>query len=96
MTDTPPSPFASRLREWLPALATYDCFPEFSKEVRRFVYHPLGVLTLAALASLLCGLFLHSQGLVLCGGVLAVIALGFGCSPSNACHSGCFERTIRN
>lgn len=76
MTDAPPTTFASRLREWLRALATYDCFPEFSKKVRRFVYHPLGVLTLAALASLLCGLFLHSQGFVLCGGVLAVVALG--------------------
>jgi uncharacterized protein (DUF58 family) len=76
MTETPPSTFASRLREWLRALATYDCFPEFSANVRRFIYHPLGVLTLAALASLLCGLFLHSQGFVLCGGVLAVVALG--------------------
>jgi hypothetical protein len=75
MTDAPPSPFASRLREWLPALATCDCFPEISKEVRRSVYHPLGALTLAAPASLRCGLFLHSQGLVLSGGALAVIAV---------------------
>lgn len=76
MTDAPPATFTSRLSEWLRGLATHDCFPELSNRVRRFVYHPLGVLTLAAAASLLCGLFLHSQGFVLCGGVLAVITLG--------------------
>ena len=63
-------------RRWLHAVATYDFSPQFSARVRRFVYHPLGVLTLAALASLFCGLFLHSQGFVLCGGVLAVVASG--------------------
>ena len=66
----------SRLRGWLHSLATRDFFPEFSAHVRRFAYHPLGVLTLAALVSLLCGLFLHAQGLVMCAGVLAVISLG--------------------
>ena len=66
----------TRLTGELLAAATYDVFPEFSATVRRFVYHPLGVLSLAATASLLCGLFLHSQGFVLCGGVLTVIALG--------------------
>jgi uncharacterized protein (DUF58 family) len=66
----------TRLTGGLRAAATYDVFPEFSAKVRRFVYHPLGVLSLAATVSLLCGLFLHPQGFVLCGGVLAVIALG--------------------
>lgn len=66
----------SRLPHWLRSLATYDFAPRFSAKVRRLVYHPLGVLTLAALASLLCGLFLHVNGFVLCGGVLAVVALG--------------------
>ena len=66
----------SRLRSWVRAFATYDFSPQFSAKVRRLVCHPLGVLTLAALASLLCGLFLHSQGFVLCGGVLAVVTLG--------------------
>lgn len=65
-----------RPRGWLHALATYDCFPRLSARVRTFVYHPLGVLTLAAVAALLCGLFLHAQGFVLCGGVVAVLALG--------------------
>lgn len=70
------TPTTSRLLTWVRALLTYDFSPRFSAKVRRFVYHPLGVLTLAALASLLCGLFLHSQGFVLCGGVLAVVSLG--------------------
>jgi hypothetical protein len=61
MTDTYPS-LPSRLKGWLRAAVTYDCFSEFSKKVRRFVYHPLGVLSLATLASLLCGMFLHPQG----------------------------------
>lgn len=72
----PPALTTSRPRRWLHAVATYDFSPQFSAKVRRFVYHPLGILLLAGGASLLCGLFLHSQGFVLCGGVLAVIALG--------------------
>lgn len=63
-------------RRWLHAVATYDFSPQFSARVRRFVYHPLGILLLAGAASLLCGLFLHAQGFVLCGGVLAIVALG--------------------
>lgn len=65
-----------RLGERLRAVATYDFSPRFSAKVRRLVYNPLGVLLLAGTASLSCGLFLHAQGFVLCGGVLAVIALG--------------------
>lgn len=57
-------------------MASYDVFPEFSAKVRRLFYNPLGVLFLAALAALFCGLFLHPQGFVLFGGVLAVILLG--------------------
>jgi len=57
-------------------VATYDFSPEFSAQVRRVVCHPLGILLLAGVVSLLCGLFLHAQGFVLCSGVLAVIALG--------------------
>jgi uncharacterized protein (DUF58 family) len=65
-----------RMRSWLKEIAHRDVFPEFSARVRRLLYNPLGVLVLAALAALLCGLFLHVQGFVLCGGVAAVIALG--------------------
>jgi uncharacterized protein (DUF58 family) len=38
---------------------------------------PVGILVLAVLAALLCGLFLHPQGFVLAGGVLTVVVLGF-------------------
>jgi uncharacterized protein (DUF58 family) len=65
-----------RISPILRALVSYDVFPQFSAQVRRLFYNPLGVLVLAALAALLCGLFLHPQGFVLCGGVLAVILLG--------------------
>ena len=65
-----------RLRTWFRALVEYDFAPKFSAKVRWFVYHPLGVLTIAAFTSFLCGLFIHSQGFVLSGGVLAVVALG--------------------
>ncbi len=66
----------SRLAVWLRAVATYDVFPEFSAKARRLLYNPLGILILAALAALLCGAFLHAQGFVLFGSVVAVIALG--------------------
>lgn len=58
------------------ALATYDAFPAFSAKVRRLLYNPLGVLILAAFVALLCGLYLHSQGFALLGGLLLVIVLG--------------------
>lgn len=61
---------------WLRRIATYDFSPEFSAKVRRFFFRPLGILLLAAGASLLCGLFLHAQGFVLFGGVVAIVALG--------------------
>jgi uncharacterized protein (DUF58 family) len=65
-----------RLRDRFRSLATYDFAPQFSAKVRRLLYNPLGILLIAASVSLLCGLFLHAQGFVLCGGVLAVVALG--------------------
>ncbi len=76
-----PAPIrSSRWRAWLRALVTYDCFPEFSAKVRRLLYTPLGVLILAALVALVCGLVLHPRVLALCGGLLAVIATGI-CWP---------------
>jgi uncharacterized protein (DUF58 family) len=65
-----------RLRAALGAVATYDVFPAFSARVRRLLYNPLGVLILAALVAILCGLYLHPQGFALLGGLLLVIVLG--------------------
>lgn len=66
----------ARRTHLLRAIATYDFAPQLSARVRRYLYHPLGVLLLAGLVSLACGLFLHAQGFVLCGGVVVVSALG--------------------
>jgi uncharacterized protein (DUF58 family) len=78
-STSPRPPLPNRIGSWLRALATYDLFPTFSARVRRLLYNPLGVLLLAALVALLCGLFLHQHGFVLSGGVLAVIVLGIAC-----------------
>jgi uncharacterized protein (DUF58 family) len=67
-----PGFIGSKLR----ALAAYDMFPVFSAKVRRVLYNPLGVLILAAAAAFLCGLYLHTQGFALLGGLLLVILLG--------------------
>jgi uncharacterized membrane protein YraQ (UPF0718 family) len=69
-------PWWAHVGRGLRGLATYDVFPEFSARVRRLMYNPLGVMSLAALTALLCGLFLHPRGLVLFAGVAAVTALG--------------------
>jgi uncharacterized protein (DUF58 family) len=75
-SHSPRLPWPNRIGSWLRALATYDVFPTFSAKVRRALYNPLGILMLAALVALLCGLFLHKQGFVLLAGILAVIVLG--------------------
>jgi len=62
-------------RMWSKAL-THDFFPDWSARVRRALYHPLGVLVLAAVVAFLCGLFLHAQGFILCGVLVAIISLG--------------------
>jgi|GEM_PF-223026 len=61
---------------FLARILAYDCFPDFSAKVRRFIYHPLGILTLASLSALLCGIFLHTHGLVLFTAILVVLLLG--------------------
>lgn len=66
----------SKLYSFFQVLFSFDCFPNFSAKVRQAVYNPLGILILAAFASLLCGLGLHSQGLVLFAAITAVILLG--------------------
>lgn len=71
-----PTSTRSRLRNCLRRVATYDFSPEFSARVRRVLYNPLGILLAAALVSLACGFFLHAQGFVLAGGIVAVVGLG--------------------
>jgi len=67
-------------KRWLQKAASYDLFPQWSAKVRRFVYTPLGILSMAAVVALLCGLVLHPRVLALCGGLLAVIVVGM-CWP---------------
>jgi hypothetical protein len=38
-------------------VAKYDVFPAFCAKIRLLLYNPLGVLILAALVALLCGLY---------------------------------------
>ncbi|HEV3144542.1 MAG TPA: DUF58 domain-containing protein [Gemmataceae bacterium] len=76
MHDHQRLPALRRLAAGVRALATYDTFPQFSAKARRFLYHPLAVLGVAALVAMLCGFFLHPQGFVLLSGIITVIALG--------------------
>jgi len=64
------------VRRRLLALATYDFFPALTARVRRVAYNPLGVLLGAASVALVCGVFLHAQGFILAGGIVAVVGLG--------------------
>ena len=52
---------------------------DFCPWANRYVYwlkKPLGILIVAAIASLLCGLFVAPQGLVIAGTIAGTIALG--------------------
>jgi uncharacterized protein (DUF58 family) len=68
--------FWGRMRTGWSGLLTRDFFPEISSVIRRCVYHPLGVLVLAALVSAVCGCFLHAQLFVLTAGLIALMACG--------------------
>jgi uncharacterized protein (DUF58 family) len=70
------SPFAAP--RWLARLGEMLTREHFSRYERylRWARKPLTVLALAAIASALCGLFLHPQGFVLSFGLAALIAVG--------------------
>jgi uncharacterized protein (DUF58 family) len=70
------SPFAApRWPSRLGDMLTREYFSRYERHLR-WARKPLTVLTLAAIASSLCGLFLHPQGFVLSFGLAAVIAVG--------------------
>ena len=57
-------------------LLNYDFASRTSQRIRHVFYQPLGVLVVAALVSLACGLFLHAQAFSLGGCLLAIVMLG--------------------
>lgn len=57
-------------------VASYEFCPKLTAKARRLFYNPLGVLILAGSTALLCGIFLHTQGFILFGSAVVVVALG--------------------
>jgi uncharacterized protein (DUF58 family) len=72
---------ARRWAELFKSWANRDFFPEFSARVRRWAYHPLAILVLAAGVAILCGIFLHPRMFALAAGLLGVIVVGV-CWPA--------------
>jgi uncharacterized protein (DUF58 family) len=78
------------LHAWL----THDYFPHTERLLRRVIYNPLGCLAVATGIALLCGRYLHSHALILCWGLVALMALGvvwpwFGlCGVHGSLHFG--------
>ncbi len=62
-------------RTTLVRLLTTDYLPQVNPYIR-WMWKPAGALSLAAVASGLCGLFLHPHGLVLMSCLLAILAMG--------------------
>jgi uncharacterized protein (DUF58 family) len=56
-------------------ILTHDYFPGVNPYIR-WMWTPLGSLTLTALAAGLCGMILHPRGFVILVGILSVIGLG--------------------
>src|SRR4051794_28039039 len=65
----------NRAIERLDEVLTADYFPAVAPSIR-WLWTPLGGLTLAAMAAASCGLILHPRGLVIFFGLLAVLGLG--------------------
>lgn len=62
----------SNLSRWIQV----DFFPNTSQRLRHVFYQPLGILVVASLVSLACGVFLHAQAFSLGGCLLAIVILG--------------------
>ena len=60
----------------LARLTTYDCFPGFSRSVRRFVASPLGWLVLASVLAGVCAVLISPRVWSIFVGLLALIAVG--------------------
>src|SRR5437762_1884358 len=70
--NRPAPPWLARLGEVL----TRDYCPSIDPYLLDWTRTPLGILGIAAVASALCGAFLHPNGYVLLGGIVAVVVLG--------------------
>ena len=58
------------------AIFRHDFFPSLGVKIRRFVFHPIGIISAAGCFSLLCGVMLNGQTFVLSGAVLLILCLG--------------------
>ena len=54
----------------------YDFLPGVSGRIRRFCVHPLGVMILAVLIAILCGLIVHPRVFTLAAGLAIVATIG--------------------
>lgn len=72
---------SNRHLTWLRRVADHDFCPALSRRVRGALYHPLGLLLLAAGVAALCGLAVHPRVLVIAAGLVAMAAIGV-CWPA--------------
>ena len=68
-------PKPDRKQSFVTRLLDYEICPTVDPRLRA-LSHPLAVLSMAAVAALLCGFFVAPQGYVLCGAISTVIAIG--------------------
>ena len=73
-------PFASRWTAFFVNASSHDFFPGFSARARRTLGSPVGVLAIALVFSIVCGLFLHPRLFALSGGIGLILAAGI-CWP---------------
>jgi len=70
-------PAKTRHSRWqFEELLHYDILPGVSAKIRRFCIHPLGVMVLAVLIAILCGLIVHPRVFTLAAGLAIVATIG--------------------